>query len=104
MSEDSDKACSLYADMAIAVLPWLCMTAIFIWGLEFGPNARPTWPVGNRFLYDGCILFGFWGFLAGYPVFIVTRHAVHRERPIIALCTVISSMLAGLLFPGLAFA
>lgn len=94
MTEKNDNR-ELWLDMAMLVMPWLFLAWMVLWGVAFGPNQRPAWPIGSLHTYNAFIAFHICAFGVGIPVFALPRLLIHRRRRWLMAAVITSGLIVG---------
>ena len=91
-------------DIFLLGLPWLYLLAILVWGNWFGPNVRPSWPIGDPHLYNWCVEHLPKGFNLAIVMFSLIRFAIHRRNLLVLIFVPVSAFLGFYVTAGAAFA
>ena len=91
-------------DTVLAVLPWAYWIGIYLWGRYFGPNALPSWPIGNPKLDQWCATHVAIGLGVSVVIFAGVRFALHRRNLMLLIAALLSSVSATLATTSMLFA
>jgi hypothetical protein len=91
-------------ELALSIIPWIFFAWMLLWCVHFGPRPNADWLVGNRTLYEICVLIQFAVSGFAVPLYALLRRYAFHHRSHLTWLIVLSGLVIILLTPAFNFA